>query len=125
MIDQDLTNLLLAVVIATSLHAAMEPFNIRNKVRRLNDALFGTNTARKTGPIDSTLKALGFIVVMLAVATGVAYVLLGFIDPTAETAVWTAVVLLLVVEVVNTLHIDKYHQEMGETMALQAGDLPE
>ncbi len=116
MIDQNLINLLLAVVIATTLHAVMEPFNIRNKVKRLNDQLFGTSTAKSSGPIDSTLKALAFIVVMLALATGVAYLLLGLIDPEAETAVWIAVALLLLAEIVNTLHIDKYHQEMAETM---------
>ena len=110
---QNLLNLLIAVVIATSMHAFAEPFNLMNKLRTINDKLNKTKTARPPGPVNTPQKAILASLMMIIVFTGISYLVVGLFDPDLETGLWMAITLLIVQELINTKRVDELHTELA------------
>lgn len=109
---QTLSNILVAVSVAHAFHSTMEPVNIRSKVARL--AAYMDKKPFKEIPvnIDTRAKALGIGYGMFAVLTLLIYGLSALLNPSTQTAITLAVVLMIIVEILNTFTIDKYHVEI-------------
>ena len=115
--DQSLINLLLAVLVAVGLHELGEPWNLMNKLKRINDAIHGTETARKPTFFNTTPRALTGSAVFLIGASGGAYLIIGLMDPSLITALWVAIVGLVVIEMVSSWQVDKFHRAAADTIS--------
>jgi hypothetical protein len=105
------SQVLLAVAVAVSMKEIMEPMNVRKQLARLK-SIAGGKKEKKQSSFDlkpSPVAALGMGTVMLAIFTGIAYLIVGAIDPEPRTAIIVATVVLIVSELMNGLQIDRVH----------------
>jgi hypothetical protein len=108
---ETVSQVLLAVAIAVSMKEFMEPMNVRKQLARLK-SIVGGKKEKKQSSFDlkpSPVAALGMGAVMLAIFTGIAYLIVGAIDPEPRTAIIVATVVLIVSEIMNGLQIDRVH----------------
>jgi hypothetical protein len=108
---ETVSQVLLAVAIAVSMKEFMEPMNVRKQLARLK-SIVGGKKEKKQSSFDlkpSPVAALGMGAVMLAIFTGIAYLVVGAIDPEPRTAIIVATVVLIVSEIMNGLQIDRVH----------------
>ena len=106
---QTLANILVASSVAHGLHSMGEPVNIIKKVKRL-DAYINKQTPPKIpGGIDTRTKALGLAFGFNAILFILAFLLVSIIDPSTSAAIWFAVGVMVIVEIVNSIAIDHYH----------------
>lgn len=109
---QTLANTLVAASIAHAFHSMLEPMNIRTKVKRLVAYIDKQTPPKVPQGIDTRPKALGLAFVMVALPFGLAYIVVTSLEPAPRTAIWFALATMLVIEVVNSVNIDKYHVEI-------------
>ena len=106
----ELYTLLAAVATSTSFHRMMEPMNINGKLERLDGAL---KTGKISDPqmkgIDTRAKSYGLGITMLAVMTGLAYVIVGLSDANNDALVQYTIAISLLGWFVSMASIDKYH----------------
>lgn len=113
-----------AIAIGVSLHSLMEPSNIRNRVREMSAKLQGeayTSPVQLPFTIDAAWKSLVLGMTFTLLASGVAFGVLWFFRPRADTCLWLIAGILLVKEAINTVQVNAYHSEIGDVIA----DVPE
>ena len=109
---QTLTNLLLATAIAHTGHSLLEPVNIRAKVARLGKHMDNQKVKEIPININSRPKAYLAALISLAVVFVPSWLIMSSVDPLPRTAMLWTIILVIVVEVINTVNIDKYHVEI-------------
>ena len=114
--DQNLINLLLAVLLAAGLHELGEPWNLMNKLKRINDAIQGTSIARKPTFFNTTPRALMGSALFLVGVTAGGYFLIGLVDPGLSTAIWITIIGLISIEMLNSWQVDRFHRAATDTI---------
>jgi len=114
--DQTLINLLMAVLVAAGLHELGEPWNLMNKLRRIDDAIHGTETARKPTIINTTPRALAVSALFLIGVSVGSYFVVSQLDPSLTTALWIAIIGLVAIEMLNSWQVDRFHRKAAETI---------
>lgn len=109
---QTVANILVATSIAHALHSLMEPINIRSKVLRLVSHMDKKPVKEMPVNIDTRLKALSAGYGLFLIVFIVANFIVSAIDPALSTAMWIAIWLIVIVEIINTIIIDKYHVDI-------------
>ena len=109
-----------AVATSVSMHSAMEPGNILQKLQRLAKAVnTGVIDEPKVKGIDTRAKAYmlgaGFVIFMALIA----YLVLSALDPGVEAALQYSVLVLVVGDFVSTVRIDKYHADIEKLTQAQ------
>ena len=110
-----IAKLLLAITVAHGLHSVLEPVNILNKVRELQALVNNKKPTVKIYPgIDTRAKAytLGFLVLFLP--TLVVFGLLSLVQIDISTAMILCIIVILTIEVINEVAIDRYHVEIEQ-----------
>lgn len=109
---QTIASILLSESIVHTLHSFGEVRNIREKVKRLEAYIAKKSYKEIPINIDTRLKGIGFGYVLIIILFLPIWGLISFIDPSTETAVVWSLVLIVVIELVNTVTIDAYHAEI-------------
>lgn len=109
---QATANLLLAAAIAHTGHSLFEPVNIRAKVARLQKHMDKEPVKEMPVNINTRPKAYLAAAVTLAVMFIPAWLIVSAVDPQPKTAMLWAFWLTVLIEVVNTVVIDKYHVDI-------------
>lgn len=109
---QTTANLLFAAAIAHTGHSLFEPVNIRAKVARLVNYMDKKPVKEIPVNIDTRPKAYLAAAVTLAIIFIPAWLIISAVDPQPKTAMLAAFWLMVLIEVVNTVVIDKYHVEI-------------
>ena len=116
---QFVSDVMVAATIGVSLHSLSEPFNIRIQVAALKARLAGEEfdgQIKLPFALDKPWKALltGFTIILV---TGlIAYFVVSQFTLQPITAMGIVIVVLLMKELANTLHIDRYHVEIGSVI---------
>lgn len=105
----NLVQLLLAFIFAHAFHSLAESSNVLAKIARLSDAIAKRTLRPYPMNINTRAKAYALAAVIVLVTTGIAYSLLHLVDLTDTSMLATALSLLIVVEVFNTIKFDRYH----------------
>ncbi len=106
------TNLLIAVTLAHTFHSMAEPINIRAKVKRLSDYINKKPVKPFPANINTRAKALGIGYGIGIVSFGIFFVIAQLVSPDPTLSILISIGLLIVIEIVNTIAIDKYHVEI-------------
>lgn len=109
---QTITNILLALTLAHTLHSLGEVKNIREKVKRLEAYIAKKPYKEIPINIDTRVKGIGMGYGLVVVIFLVMFGLVSFIDPSVRTSVVISILLIVGIELINTVTIDAYHAEI-------------
>ncbi len=109
---QTLANLLVAVTAAHTLHSIMEPINIRAKLDRLVAYMDKKPAKEIPVKIDTRVKGIGLGYAIAVVLFLVFFAVVSVVDPSVRTAIIVSIVLITVIELINTITIDAYHADI-------------
>lgn len=110
--SQFLINLTLALVTADLLHNLAEASNVRNKVARLSAYINKQPYTEMKMKIDTRPKAYGLAAASFVILTGTSLIIHSFLNLGGDTALWYAIVVLVISYFVLGVLLDKYHVEI-------------
>ena len=112
--NQHLINLALALAAGELVHNVVEAQEVRRKVDWLRLTMAGKSYKDPLPfPIDTRAKSYALSLAGLVGFTAIFYLIFTWINLSANAALWTIVILLLLAYVVIAFLLDKYHVEIG------------
>ena len=113
-VNQTLFNLVAAAATAELIHAAMETFSARGKVKRL-DAYIRNVPYKDWMPVNvnTRIQVIGFAGTAFVVLFGASYLVVSVLDLHGDTALCYVLAVVLLTYLGSFLGFDRFHSEIG------------
>jgi hypothetical protein len=99
--------------IGHALKAFFEVNNANAKIKRLSDIVHKQPVKPFPVNINTRLKAYSALFGLYVVLSAVSFFVIRWLNPSLRIAIWTAIVALLLSEVIYVLGLDRYHVVVG------------
>jgi hypothetical protein len=112
-VNHTLFNLVAAAATAELLHAMMETFSARGKVKRLDAYI--RNVPYKEFPVNvnTPIKVIGFAGTAFVVLFGASYLVVSVLDLHGDAALYYVLGVVLLTYLGSFIGFDRFHSEMG------------
>jgi hypothetical protein len=113
LVNHTLFNLVAAAATAELLHAMMETFSARGKVKRLDAYI--RNVPYKEFPVNvnTPIKVIGFAGTAFVVLFGASYMVVSVLDLHGDAALYYVLGVVLLTYLGSFIGFDRFHSEMG------------
>jgi hypothetical protein len=113
LVNHTLFNLVAAAATAELLHAMMETFSARGKVKRLDAYI--RNVPYKEFPVNvnTPIKVIGFAGTAFVVLFGASYLVVSVLDLHGDAALYYVLGVVLLTYLGSFIGFDRFHSEMG------------
>jgi hypothetical protein len=113
LVNHTLFNLVAAAATAELLHAMMETFSARGKVKRLDAYI--RNVPYKEFPVNvnTPIKVIGFAGTAFVVLFGASYLVVSVLDLYGDAALYYVLGVVLLTYLGSFIGFDRFHSEMG------------
>jgi hypothetical protein len=112
-VNQTLFNLVAAAATAELLHAAMETFSARGKVKRLDAYIRNLPYKEMAVNVNTPVKVMGFAGTAFVVLFGLSYLVVSVLDLHGDTALGYVLAVVLLTYLGSLIGFDRFHAEIG------------
>lgn len=111
--NQTLFNLVAAAATAELLHAAMETFSARGKVKRLDAYIRNLPYKEMPVNVNTPIKVMSFAGTVFIVLFGASYLVVSALDLHGDTALYYVLAIVLLTYLGSLIGFDRFHSEIG------------
>jgi hypothetical protein len=112
-VNQTLFNLVAAAATAELLHAAMETFSARGKVKRLDAYIRNLPYKEMPVNVNTPIKVMGVAGTVFVVLFGASYLVVSALDLHGDTALYYVLAVVLLTYLGSLIGFDRFHSEIG------------
>jgi hypothetical protein len=112
-VNHTLFNLVAAAATAELLHAAMETFSARGKVKRLDAYIRNVPYKEMPVNVNTPIKVIGFAGTAFVVLFGASYLVVSALDLRENTALYYVLAVVLFTYLGSLLGFNRFHSEIG------------
>ena len=113
LVNQTLFNLVAAAATAELLHAALETFSARGKVKRLDAYIRNLPYKEMAVNVNTPIKVMGFAGTAFVVLFGLSYLVVAVLDLHGDTALYYVLAVVLLTYLGSLIGFDRFHSEIG------------
>jgi hypothetical protein len=113
LVNHTLFNLVAAAATAELLHAMMETFSARGKVKRLDAYIRNAPYKEMAVNVNTPIKVIGFAGTAFVVLFGVSYLVVSLLDLHGNAALYYVLAIVLLTYLGSLVGFDRFHAEIG------------